>query len=108
MLIVLVAAGMLSRAVMFLQSAGDLGTANNAFFDLTRYDWLTVNTESGKFLGGIFGWDPRPSVEQVIVYLAYVVPVLALYFRPRRPVRPDTAPPSPSPAGERDRGSLVG
>lgn len=100
-LIVLVAAGMLSRAVMFLQLAGDLGTANNAVYDLTRFSWLTVDTQTGRFLGGILGWDPRPSLEQVVVYLAYLVPVLALYFRPRpTPMRPAAAAPAPAPDDE--------
>jgi high-affinity iron transporter len=87
-LLILFAAGLLDRAVQFLQAAGDLGTADNAVYDLTGLDWLTVDTESGKFLAGIFGWDPRPSVEQVVVYVFYAVPVLFLFFwdgrRPRR------------------------
>jgi high-affinity iron transporter len=48
---------------------------------------LTQSSEVGKFLAAMFGWDPRPSVEQVVVYLAYLVPVLALFLRPT------TAPP---------------
>ena len=80
-LIVLFAAGLLARGVMFLQAAGDLASANLAAYDLTAHDWLTNSTQSGRFLAGIFGWDPRPSVEQVVVYVGYVVPVLWLFFR---------------------------
>lgn len=87
-LLILFAAGLLARAVQFLQAAGDVGTANNAAYDLTGLGWLTVNTESGKFLAGIFGWDPRPSVEQVVVYFLFLVPVLVAFFWDgRRPFR---------------------
>ncbi len=85
-LIILFAAGLLDRAVQFLQSSGDLGTANGALYDLTAFRWLTIDSQSGRVLAGIFGWDPRPSVEQVVVYLAFLVPVVILYFweRPAR------------------------
>jgi high-affinity iron transporter len=79
-LIILFAAGLLSRGVLFLQSASDLGTVNNAVYDVTGQRWLTLDTQSGRFLAGIFGWDPRPSFEQVLVYVLYLVPVLFLFF----------------------------
>lgn len=86
-LIIAFAAGLLSRAVQFLQAAGDLGTLNDAAYNLTGLTWLTVRTESGRFLAGILGWDPRPSAEQVAIYVLYLVPVLVVFFRgrPRRP-----------------------
>jgi high-affinity iron transporter len=79
-LVIMFAAGLLSRAVQFLQAAGDLDTINNAAYNLTMYHWLTVDSEVGKFLAGIFGWDPRPSVEQVVVYLLFLVPALIAFF----------------------------
>ena len=79
-LIILFAAGLLSRGVLFLQSAGDLSTMNNAVYDLTGQHWLTQDSQSGRFLAGIFGWDPRPSIEQVVIYFAYLIPVLFLFF----------------------------
>ena len=67
---------------MFFQAAGDIGSYDlNGVYDLTRYRWLTQDTQVGRFLAGIFGWDPRPSIEQVVAYLAYLIPVLALFFR---------------------------
>jgi high-affinity iron transporter len=86
-LLILFAGGLCAKAVFFLQAAGDLGTANNAVYDLTGASWLTIDTESGRLLAGIFGWDPRPSLEQVVVWVLYVVPVLVLFLgRPRVPV----------------------
>ena len=86
-LIILFAAGLLDRMVQMLQAAGDLGTANNAVYDLTAFRWLTIDSQSGRVLAGIFGWDPRPSLEQVVVYVAFLVPVVVLYFW-QRPIRP--------------------
>jgi high-affinity iron transporter len=90
-LIIVLAAGLLSRSVQFLQAAGDLGTVDDAAYNLTGVPWLTIHTQTGEFLAGIFGWDPRPSVEQLVVYLLYLVPVAAAFLltRPRmRSTRP--------------------
>jgi high-affinity iron transporter len=87
-LIILFAAGLMSRGVLFLQSAGDLGTLNDAAYNLTGQRWLTQDTQTGRFLAGIFGWDPRPSIEQVVVYLGYLVPVLILFFKKPRAAAP--------------------
>jgi high-affinity iron transporter len=92
-LIILFAAGLMSRGVLFLQSSGDLGTLNDAVYDLTGQHWLTQDTQTGRFLAGIFGWDPRPSIEQVVVYLGYLIPVLILFFR-----KPGTTAPAPQPS----------
>lgn len=79
-MLVLFAAGLADRGVMFLQASGDLGTQNNAIYDLTQFSWLTADTQFGRFLAGIFGWDPRPSIEQLAVYLAYAIPVGFLFL----------------------------
>ena len=99
-LIILFAAGLVSRAILFLQSSRDLGSWNlNDVYDLTRYHWLTQDSQAGRFLAGIFGWDPRPSIEQVIGYLAYLIPVLYLFFRKPRTVKAPVQSPAPkSPA----------
>jgi high-affinity iron transporter len=86
-LLILFAAGLCAKAVFFLQAAGDLGTVDDAFYNVTGAHWLTVDTESGRFLAGLFGWDPRPSFEQFVVWFAYIVPVTFLFLarEPRRP-----------------------
>jgi high-affinity iron transporter len=89
-ILILFAAGLLAKAVFLLQAAGDVGTLNDAAYNLTGYSWLTINTETGKFLAGLFGWDPRPSFEQLAVWVLYFVPVAAWFLasdlRPRRAV----------------------
>lgn len=87
LVLIVFAAGLVSRTVLWLQAAGDLGTVWNNVYDLTAYRWLTVTTESGRFLGAMFGWDPRPSIEQVVAYLAFLVTVAWLFLRAPRPAR---------------------
>jgi len=84
LILIVFAAGLVSRTVLWLQAAGDLGTVWNNVYDLTAYRWLTVSTESGKFLGAMFGWDPRPSIEQVVAYLLFLVTVSWLFLRSPR------------------------
>lgn len=87
--LILFAGGLLARTVMFLQASGDLAITWNNVYDLTSVEWLTVETEVGKFLGAMFGWDPRPSIEQVIVYAGYVGIVTWLFLRsPKQPAAP--------------------
>lgn len=79
--IIVFAAGLLARTVLFLQSAGDIGTIRDNVYDLTGQAWLTQRTEVGKFLAAMFGWDPRPSIEQVLAWAIYIVPVTYLFLR---------------------------
>lgn len=94
--LIVFAAGLLARTVLYLQSAGDLGSLNlNGVYDLRGYDWLTSSSEVGKFLAAMFGWDPRPSIEQIAAWLGYLVPVTFLFLRsPRR----SATSPGPAPA----------
>jgi len=92
--LILFAGGLLARAVLFLQGAGDVPTFWDAVYDLTGVQWLTVDTEIGRFLAAMLGWDPRPSIEQVVAYLGYVGVVGTLFLRPARQA---PGPPSLSP-----------
>jgi len=93
LVLIVFAAGLVARTVMFLQVTGDIGSFSlNGVYDLTSYRVLTQQTEAGKFLAAMFGWDPRPSVEQVVAWLAFVVPVTILFLRPTPAPRPVVAP----------------
>jgi high-affinity iron transporter len=85
LVLIVFAAGLVARTVMYLQIAGDLGSFSlNGVYDLTSIHWLTNSSEVGKFLGAMFGWDPRPSIEQLVAYFAYLIPVTVLFLRPAR------------------------
>lgn len=95
-IVIVFAAGLLARTVLFLQAAGDLGTMDNAVYDLTGAHWLTQGSEVGKFLAAMLGWDPRPSIEQVLAWTIYIVPVTYLFLRRGRLPRPTTGTSMPS------------
>ncbi|HLZ36613.1 MAG TPA: FTR1 family protein [Mycobacteriales bacterium] len=102
MVLIVFAAGLLARSVLFLQGAGDLGSVWNDVYDLRAAAWLTQSTETGKFLAAMFGWDPRPSIEQVLAWAAYLTVVSWLFLRPSRAPAPASAPtsaPAPAPSG---------
>ena len=98
LIVIVFAAGLAARTVLFLQSAEVLGTVNNAVYDLTAYGWLTQDTEVGKFLAAMFGWDPRPSLEQIVVWAGYIVPVTFLFLRGARPRTHSATTPAQPPA----------
>jgi high-affinity iron transporter len=104
MIVIVFAAGLLARTVLFLQAAGDLGSMNDAVYDVTGAPLLTQSTEFGKFLAAMFGWDPRPSIEQVLVWVLYLVPVTALFLlggrraAPTQPAGASAASPARTPA----------
>jgi high-affinity iron transporter len=78
LVLIVFAAGLLARSVMYLQAAGDLPSPSAPVFDLTRYGWLTEDTEVGRFLTAMLGWDPQPSFGQVAVYFGYLAAAMAL------------------------------
>ncbi len=95
MVLVIFAAGLCAKSVGFLQNPVPpfIGSWNlNGIYDLRQYSWLTGETEVGKFLIAMFGWDPRPSIEQVVVYFAYLIPVTWLFLR-----KPSASAATPAP-----------
>ena len=44
-----------------------------------------IGLAAASVLGAMFGWDPRPSIEQVVAYLLFLVTVTWLFLRAPRP-----------------------
>ncbi len=82
-LIILFAAGLVSKGVHEFQEVGLLPTINEPVWNIGVLDPST-NT-IGKFLGSLFGWTPRPSLLMAIAYTAYLIPVLITYLRMTTP-----------------------
>lgn len=82
-LIILFAAGLVSKAVHEFQELGLLPTINEHIWDLAILDPST-NT-IGRFLGSLFGWTPHPSMLMAIAYVAYLVPILIIFLRMTAP-----------------------
>jgi high-affinity iron transporter len=102
--VILFAAGMLARAVMYLQQVGDLGSFWAPVYDLSRYRWLTDSSAFGEFLTGMVGWDPKPSLEQLLVWFAYAAPVAWMFLRDRGPQ--GAVPTGAVPTGGADAGGV--
>jgi high-affinity iron transporter len=86
--IVFVAAGLLSTALRSFHEAGLWNGLQGQAFDLS--DVLPADGTLGTLLSGIFGYQDAPTVGEVLVYFAFLIPALWLLFAPRR--RPAPAP----------------
>lgn len=94
-LLVFVAAGVLSYGIHDLQEAGILPGLDRIAFDVSST--IPPGSWYGTLLKGTINFSPRTTWLELIVWIAYVVPVLTLFIRTVRPSRPATATP-PMPA----------
>ncbi|WP_406300350.1 FTR1 family protein [Embleya sp. NBC_00888] len=76
--LVVVAAGVLAYGVHDLQEADFVPGLNNRAFDIT--DTIPPDSWYGTLFKGILNFQPDPTVLQVTVWLAYLVPVMALFL----------------------------
>lgn len=108
-LLILVAAGILASSIHELSEAGFLN-----FFEERTWDTSALINPSaggvsgvvGALLKGMFGYEPRPTILQVVVYWSYLLPVLFAFFLPaihlrRAPIT--NASEAPSEEGQSDR-----
>lgn len=82
-LIILFAAGLVSKAVHEFQELGLLPTIAEHIWDLGILD--PSSSTPGRFLGSLFGWTPRPSLLMALAYAAYLIPVLIMFLRMTAP-----------------------
>jgi high-affinity iron transporter len=82
-LLILFAAGLVSKGIHEFQEVGILPT----FVEhLWQVDFLNPDTSTlGRWLASLFGWSPSPSLLMVLGYVAYVVPVGISFFRMTSP-----------------------
>ena len=87
-LLIIVAAGVLSYGFHDLQEAGVLPGLSSIAFDVSRQ--VPTGSWYATVLKGVLNFSPRTSWLEALAWLAYVVPVGALFLRrPRQPaVRP--------------------
>ena len=108
--LVLVAAGLLASAVHSLAEAGVVTQLQDSAFNLT---WLVdPGSVRAALLTGMLGLQPVPTVAEVVVWLAYAIPMSAYVLWPQRSAtsarrasaarprfpRPPARPPSENPS----------
>jgi len=90
--LVVVAAGLLSAGVHSLAEAGLISVLQGSAVDLS---WLIApGTIRSSVLTAFLGLQPVPTTAEVLVWLAYAVPMLAYVLRPSRPPSPPAVVPS--------------
>jgi high-affinity iron transporter len=94
--LVFIAAGLLSHAAHEFIEVGVIPFGTQTAFDISGL--LPHDDGIGQFLRAIFGYTSTPEVTTLVVHVAYLVVVLALYLRPVRPSLPP-ARPVEAPAG---------
>ncbi|MEP7159387.1 MAG: iron uptake transporter permease EfeU [Chloroflexota bacterium] len=93
--LIFIAAGLLSHAVHELIEVGWITVLTQPAFDISGV--LPHDAGVGLFLRALFGYTSSPEVVTLVVYLAYLVPVLYLYLRPV-PIAPPQPENAPTPA----------
>jgi high-affinity iron transporter len=101
-LIVLVAAGLLSTAVHAFNEAHILLFLTSKAWDVSFI--VSKTSVVGTVLRGLFGYEPRPTVLQSIVYFGYLVPTLAAFYASGRAPK---MPSATAPASEASRDAAV-
>ena len=88
--IILVAAGLLAGALRAFHEAGLWNGLQRQAFDLSGV--LPADGVLGTLLSGLFGYQDAPTAGEVLVWAAFLIPALFLFFSHRRSV------PAPRPA----------
>jgi high-affinity iron transporter len=86
-LIVLFAAGLVAKGVHELQEVGIIPVFVEHLWELGFLDPDTSTFAA--FLKTMFGWDPDPSLLQVLAYFGYLIPISARYHGMTSAPRPD-------------------
>ena len=78
-LIMLIAAGLLSTSIREFQEAGVLPIIKDNIYDISHI--LSTDSIAGGILKSLFGYNPSPSLLEIIIYLTYITTIIILIRR---------------------------
>lgn len=80
-LILFFAAGLVAKGLHEFQEVAWIGTLNEHVYDISSVSALNPDSSTvGEFLKGLFGWSPAPSIEMLVAYFLYLIPVGATFL----------------------------
>jgi high-affinity iron transporter len=86
-LIILFAAGLLATGIHEFQDGGLLPSIHDHVWDLTNVTALNPDHSNfGQLLKGLLGWSPSPSIEMILVYLLFLIPIGTMFLLQTRKV----------------------
>jgi high-affinity iron transporter len=86
-LIILFAAGLLATGIHEFQEGGLLPSLHDHVWNVTSVTALNPAQSSiGELLKGLLGWSPSPSIEMVLVYLLFLIPIGTMFLLQTRKV----------------------
>ena len=93
LLIIFVAAGLLAGGLRAFHEAGVWNGLQSTAFDISSV--LPSDSVLGTLLTGFFGYQDAPSVGEVAIYFAFLIPALVFFLMPgKSPLRPRTPQPA--------------
>lgn len=78
-LIMLIAAGLLSTSIHEFQESGVLPIIKDNIYDISHI--LSTDSIAGGILKSLFGYNPSPSLLEIIIYLTYIAAIIILIRR---------------------------
>lgn len=80
-LILFFAAGLLAKGIHEFQEVGLIGSLAEHVWELDHIAWLNPDQSTfAEFMSGLFGWSAHPSIEMLVVYFVYLIPVGAAFI----------------------------
>jgi high-affinity iron transporter len=83
-LVIIFAAGLLGKGIFQLQVLGVFESYHFPVWDLTETPLLGTG-QVAAFLRGLFGWSSRPSIEQVVIWIAFIGTAGWFFYHGRLP-----------------------